>query len=101
MNIKGLFTALFSGLLAACSAAPPPGVEPVRGFDAARYMGVWYEIMRLDHSFERGLTKVTATYALREDGRVSVLNRGFDPARCDWREADGVASRAARWIARR
>jgi len=45
--------------------------------------------MRLDHRFERGLTNVTATYALRNDGSVDVLNRGFDREECEWQEADG------------
>ena len=37
----------------------PPGIQPVRPFDINRYLGQWYEIARLDHSFERGLTNVT------------------------------------------
>jgi apolipoprotein D and lipocalin family protein len=47
--------------------------------------------MRLDHRFERGLTNVTATYALRDDGSVGVLNRGLDRAACQWKEAEGRA----------
>ncbi len=86
-----LLTICFSvPLLAACTGQPE-NVEPVTPFDVARYEGVWYEIARLDHSFERGLTNVTATYELREDGTVSVLNRGFDTEKCEWDEADGVA----------
>lgn len=56
------------------------------------YGGLWYEIMRLDHSFERGLTNVTATYDIRDDGKVGVLNRGFDREECRWREVDGTAT---------
>ncbi len=82
--------AAFLLLLGACTGRPE-GVEPIRGFDVSRYLGVWYEITRLDHSFERGLTRVTATYAARPDGSVSVLNRGFDPVRCRWKDADGRA----------
>lgn len=78
-------------LLAACAGAPE-GVTPVRGFDLARYEGRWYEIMRLDHSFERGLTNVTATYAAAPDGTVSVVNRGLDRATCRWDEAEGTAT---------
>ena len=52
-------------LLAGCTSLPQ-GVEPVRPFDASRYLGTWYEIARLDHSFERGLEQVSATY--REQG---------------------------------
>jgi len=46
-----------------------------------KYLGTWYEIARLDHSFERGLDKVTAEYSLRDDGGVRVINRGFSIAR--------------------
>lgn len=84
---------LAGGLAALCTgcASIPSGVTAVRDFDAARYMGTWYEIARLDHRFERGLTRVTAEYALREDGRVTVVNRGFDARRDRWREIEGVA----------
>jgi apolipoprotein D and lipocalin family protein len=77
-------------VLTACTGRPE-GVEPVKSFDVNRYQGVWYEIMRLDHGFERGLTNVTATYDLRDDGTLGVLNRGFDRAKCLWKEADGSA----------
>jgi len=75
----------------------PDGVEPVRGFEAARYLGTWYEIARLDHGFERGLTRVTATYAAREDGSIDVLNRGYDAETKQWRDARG----RARFVGRR
>ncbi|MBL0177202.1 MAG: lipocalin family protein [Ignavibacteria bacterium] len=69
----------------------PENVQPVRGFDLNRYLGTWYEIARLDHSFERGLEKVTATYSLRDDGGVRVLNKGFKTAKGEWKEAEGKA----------
>jgi apolipoprotein D and lipocalin family protein len=69
----------------------PPGIAPVQGFDAERYLGTWYEIARLDHRFERGLEQVTATYRRREDGGLAVLNRGFDPVREVWKTAEGRA----------
>lgn len=77
-------------LLVGCTGAPR-GVEPVTGFDVERYEGRWYAIMRLDHRFERGLTNVTAEYTLRDDGRVKVHNRGFDPEACRWRDIEGTA----------
>ena len=77
-------------ILGGCTGRPD-GVEPVTSFDIGRYQGVWYEVMRLDHSFERGLTNVTATYTLRDGESVGVLNRGFDRANCRWKEADGSA----------
>jgi apolipoprotein D and lipocalin family protein len=69
----------------------PAGVTPVDGFQLDRYLGQWYEIARLDHSFERGLTRVTATYSLRSDGGVKVLNRGFSEKEKAWKEAEGKA----------
>ncbi|MGA0151085.1 MAG: lipocalin family protein, partial [Luminiphilus sp.] len=48
-------------VLQGCTGVPE-GIEPVTGFDQERYLGTWYEIARLDHSFERGLSEVTATY---------------------------------------
>ncbi|MBN2034462.1 MAG: lipocalin family protein, partial [Deltaproteobacteria bacterium] len=55
----------------------PDNVSPVDNFKLERYLGRWYEIARLDHSFERGLSRVTADYSLRDDGGVKVLNRGY------------------------
>lgn len=77
-------------LLTACLGMPE-GVRPVTGFELDRYLGTWYEIARLDHSFERGLTRVTAEYSLRDDGGVRVVNRGYDAAAGEWREAVGKA----------
>jgi apolipoprotein D and lipocalin family protein len=76
--------------LVACTGIPS-GVEAVHGFDLQRYLGTWYEIARLDHSFERGLTRVTAHYNRRADGGVRVVNRGYDPESGKWREAVGRA----------
>lgn len=63
----------------------------VEDFSLQRYLGTWYEIARLDHSFERGLSQVTATYSLREDGGVRVINRGFNAAKSYWQSAEGKA----------
>lgn len=82
---------LSTAFLAACSLAPPEGVEPVTDFEAERYLGRWYEIARLDHRFERGLSAVTAEYAWREDGGVSVLNRGFKEDKGAWDDIEGKA----------
>jgi len=69
----------------------PENVKPVESFDATRYLGKWYEIARLDHSFERGLTKVTATYSLREDGGLKVVNQGWSAKDRTWKSATGKA----------
>jgi len=69
----------------------PNAVEPVDNFELERYLGTWYEIARLDHSFERGLSQVTATYSLRDDGGVRVVNRGYSKQEQQWEEAVGKA----------
>ena len=89
VRIVCLSALLVSGL-GGCLGVPE-GAEPVRGFEMDRYLGKWYEIARLDHSFERGLTNVTAQYSLRDDGGVHVVNRGFNTADGQWDEADGKA----------
>jgi len=82
--------ATFCLVLQGCTGIPE-GIEPVTGYDQERYLGAWYEIARLDHSFERGLSEVTATYSTNPDGSIAVLNRGFDQEEGRWREAEGVA----------
>lgn len=82
---------LLAGVLLGGCLGMPEGVQPVRGFELQRYLGSWYEIARLDHSFERGLTRVTAEYSLRDDGGVRVVNRGYSTDDSEWREAVGKA----------
>ncbi|MDA0120071.1 lipocalin family protein [Vibrio sp. T11.5] len=82
---------VFAVLLISGCLGMPSEVKPVQNFDINRYMGNWYEIARLDHSFERGLSKVTAQYSLKDDGGVKVINRGFNAQLNEWKEAQGKA----------
>nr|CBX72520.1 outer membrane lipoprotein blc [Yersinia enterocolitica W22703] len=63
----------------------------VDNFQLPRYLGTWYEIARLDHSFERGLDNVTANYSPRDDGGVKVINRGYNAKKQQWQESIGKA----------
>jgi len=81
---------LLSFVLTGCLGMPD-SVSPVTNFELERYLGTWYEIARLDHSFERGLEQVTAQYSLKDDGVVRVLNKGYSPADEEWQEAEGKA----------
>jgi apolipoprotein D and lipocalin family protein len=78
------------GLLAGC-AGVPKGITPVEKFNAQRYLGAWYEIARLEHPYEKGLSNITAHYRLRDDGGIDVLNRGYDAQKGEWRTAEGKA----------
>ena len=82
---------LGSGLILQGCTGTPAGVTPVTPFELNRYLGEWHEIARLDHRFERGLTEVTANYSLRDDGGVTVINRGFSAEDGDWQQAEGKA----------
>ena len=77
-------------LMTGCTGVPK-GIEPVTGFDQQRYLGTWYEIARLDHSFEEGLSQVTAEYSLNNDGSIKVVNRGYNAEAGEWKEAEGRA----------
>src|SRR5262245_18669448 len=60
---------------------PPPRSTPFpyttlfRSVDLSRYTGTWYEIASFPQRFQRGCTATTATYTLRDDGQIAVLNR--------------------------
>lgn len=86
-KLLSLLCLLFGG----CTGIPD-GLVPVESFQLERYLGTWYEVARLDHSFERGLSRVTADYSLRDDGRVKVVNRGYDEKSGEWKSAEGVAA---------
>src|SRR5579871_759245 len=69
----------------------PKGAKAVSPFEQEKYLGTWYEIARLDFRFERGLEQVTATYSLRPDHLIKVVNKGYDPAKRKWKTAVGKA----------
>lgn len=77
-------------LISSCIGIPS-SVSPVDDFELDRYLGKWYEIARLDHSFERGLEQISAEYSLRDDGGVTVKNRGYSVKKQAWEEAQGKA----------
>ena len=92
LGLLALWVACLGLLLTGCASTQPPlGVTAVTSFDVQRYAGRWYEIARLDHSFERDMTDVSAVYTVQPDGSVRVVNRGYRSASGQWREAVGKA----------
>ena len=87
--MKNIFM-LLTWLLTGCVSIPA-NITPVDEFHVERYLGKWYEIARLDHSFERGLIFVTADYSLRPDGGIRVENRGYSTDDGKWKQAEGKA----------
>lgn len=55
-----------------------PELKPVKSVDLARYAGTWYEIASFPQSFQKGCVHTRATYSLREDGKIKVLNECRD-----------------------
>ena len=48
-----------------------------KDMELKKFLGVWYEIARFPHSFERDLVGVTATYSLKKNGNIQVINQGY------------------------
>ena len=82
---------IFTSLILTGCLGMPQSMTPVNDFEINKYLGKWYEVARLDHSFERGLSKVSAEYSLKDDGGVKVINRGFSKEDNEWQEAEGKA----------
>ena len=53
--------------------------QPAKVVELSRYLGHWYELARYEQGFQKDCDGVTADYALREDGKLSVLNKCRKP----------------------
>ena len=63
--------------LAGCVCGLKVDNAPVGSLKLSRYLGVWYEIARFDHSFERGVESAKALYTQNADGTIKVVNSGI------------------------
>ena len=88
---KSLLITIFGVFALSACGSEPPHPQAISNFQLEKYLGTWYEIARFDHSFERGLSNVTANYSLRSDGKVKVVNRGFKDQSNTWSESVGKA----------
>ena len=84
-----LALALFSIPMLSAAQEEQYNNTPISAFDLTRYLGTWYEVARLDHSFERDMDNVTAEYLLRDDGMIDVINSGWKDGK--YKVADGKA----------
>lgn len=73
----------------ACGSKGNVDNSTVSSVNLHQYMGKWYEIARFDHRFERGMTHCTATYSLKKDGKVKVINEGKKGGK--WKMSEGKA----------
>lgn len=89
--MKNAVIIIFILLPIACTKNYQP-LAVVSSVDINRYAGTWYEIARLPNRFEKGLICVTATYTIRGDGRIDVLNQGIpETDRSKVEKAKGIA----------
>ncbi len=104
MKNKNLKYSLFSlagigavAFLIACSTKKTMSkkVQVIQNFDSEKYLGTWYEVARFDFKHEKNLKNVTANYSKREDGKIKVMNKGFNYINNEWEEATGKAKFAA------
>ncbi|MBJ7539352.1 lipocalin family protein [Marinomonas transparens] len=82
---------IMSALLLGCTSNSK-NIDSVIQMQLEPYLGTWYEMVRQDHAFEEGLSNVTATYSIGEDGGIDVVNRGYSSEDRNWREAKGRAN---------
>lgn len=59
------------------SCTAPRELSTVEEVDINKYIGTWYEIARLPNRFEKGLECVSATYSIKDNGKIEVLNKGY------------------------
>lgn len=64
--------------VAASAHGDEPPLETVPYVDLQRYLGKWYEIASFPQSFQKGCVGTQATYSLRDDGDIEVLNQCYD-----------------------
>jgi apolipoprotein D and lipocalin family protein len=86
--LSALLALSFSLTTASMPLAADDRGPVVTNFELDRYVGRWYELARIDNRFERGMTHVTATYSKRDDGRMGVLNKGWETDDQEWSESD-------------
>ena len=93
MKTQTLIFLSLSFMIFSCrSNKPMIDTTTVSELNVERYMGTWYEIARFQHSFEKDLVGVTATYSLRDDGKIDVINAGYKHTLDgEYKEAKGKA----------
>ncbi len=95
MELPSPALAAAAAALLGCGAATAslPPLRTVPRVDLRRYLGTWYEIAAIPQRFQRGCTATSATYSLRPDGAIDVLNR----CRKDALDGPEKSARAKAW----
>jgi len=75
LNLNIIFMILCPMFLTGCASNKMPELKTVAKVELSRYLGLWYEIARIDQTFQKGCVATTAEYSLKDDGRIKVLNK--------------------------
>ena len=78
-------------LICACAKNEIPQNLIVQNFDANKFLGTWYEIARIDNRFEKDLTDVKADYSIKDNGKIKVVNSGYNTEKQENKSIEGVA----------
>jgi len=73
--MKNYFLSFFCLVLLLGCSSKNPTLNTVKNVDIKKYLGIWYEIARYEHSFEKDCKNVTATYSLKENDEIKVVNK--------------------------
>ncbi|NVJ52756.1 MAG: lipocalin family protein [Campylobacteraceae bacterium] len=73
--MKYIFLSIITIFLFTACSHKDPNIKSVPSVDLDRYLGSWYEIARYEHKFEKDCKNVTATYSIKEDDEIKVINR--------------------------
>jgi len=82
---------ILMSMLSFLSCKTTKDLPTVEELNLNKYSGLWYEIARLPNKFEKGLECVTATYTLKDNGKIEVLNKGFSSEKGAYKTAKGTA----------
>lgn len=78
-------------LICACAKNEIPQNLIVQNFDANKFLGTWYEIARIDNKFEKNLINVKADYSIKDNGKIKVVNSGYNTEKQENKSIEGVA----------
>lgn len=87
---KYIFIYIITLLFIGCSTKDIP-LTTVKKVQLNKYTGTWYEIARFEHFFEKGCKNVTASYSIKSDGDIKVINRCTKIENGEIKEAEGTA----------
>lgn len=87
--MKKILTILF--LICGCAKNEIPQNLIIQNFDANKYLGTWYEIARIDNKFEKNLINVKADYSIKDNGKIQVINSGYNTEKKENKSIKGVA----------